>query len=64
MTQDRQVRRWIEARARQHAAAQHLRDAQHELDGANAELITAGAALAERLRLLDVTGRADQRRAA
>ena len=52
MTDDRQIRRWAEARARHHAAAQLLRDAQHELDAATAELVTAGAALAERIRLL------------
>lgn len=52
MTDDRQTLRWAEARARHHAAAQLLRDAQHELDDAAAELTTAGAALAERVRLL------------
>lgn len=53
MTQDRQIDRFTEARRRQHAAAQAHRQTQHELDAASAELITAAAALAERLRLLN-----------
>lgn len=52
MTQDRQVARFTEARRRQHAATQAHRETQHKLDAANAELVTAGAALAERVRLL------------
>lgn len=61
---DRQITRWREARVRLHHAQQHLRDAQLEVDAASAEAVTAGAALAERVRLLDVTHRADERRAA
>jgi hypothetical protein len=50
MTDDRQTHRFAEARARHHAATQLLRDAQRELDAAAAELVTAGAALSERVR--------------
>jgi len=47
---DRQLERWVEARAEHHKATQHLRRAQAELDGAASELATAGQALADRVR--------------
>lgn len=56
MTDHRQLSRWADAR--HHEAQQHHRDAQRELDAAAAELTTAGAALAERIQLLDSGTRA------
>lgn len=61
---DRQITRWQEARVRLHHAQQQLRSAQLEVDAASAEAVTAGAALAERVRLADASHRADMRRAA
>lgn len=61
---DRQISRWQDARVRHHQAQQAHRDATHELEAAAAELTTAGAALAERIRILDATQRATVRRAA
>lgn len=63
MTEDRQTRRWANARLRHHQAVQAHREAQRELDAAAAELVTAGAALAERLQIVVAIG-PDQRRAA
>ena len=57
MTRDRQTDRFAEARARHHAATQAHRQALDNLDAAAAELTTAGAALAERVRLLERTTR-------
>ncbi len=64
MSDDRQTRRFAEARQRYSEAQATHRAAVHELERAAAELTTAGAALAERIRLTDLTSRADQRRAA
>ncbi len=64
MSDDRQVRRFADARLRHHEATQAHRDAVHEVEAAAAELACAGADLAERVVLLDATNRADRRRAA
>lgn len=58
---DRQLDRFAAARSTHHSALEALRMAQHEADRAAAELATAGSALAERVRLLDVTNAADGR---
>ncbi len=50
---DRQLTRWAEARARCHAATMAHRAAVYEVEQAAAELTVAGAALAERVRILD-----------
>lgn len=52
---DRQVGRWALARRIHHKAGQDLRDAQQAFDKADAELTTAGAALAERIRTSNPT---------
>ncbi len=57
---DRQVERFRAARARHHAAQQAHRAAVAELEAAAAEVTCAGADLAERIRLLDATSRADR----
>ena len=64
MTLDRQTARWSEARRAHHEATQALREAQHHHERTGVELTTAGAALAERVRLLEVTRRVDDRTAA
>ncbi len=48
---DRQVERWRTARKAQHEARQQYAEAVRALEKADAELIVAGAALAERLAL-------------
>ncbi len=53
---DRQISRFAEARRRHHAATQAHRGAVYELEAAAAELATAGAALAERVQILNPAG--------
>lgn len=64
MSQDRQIARLADARRWHHEATQTHREAVEELARAGAELTTAASALAERVRLLDTTRRADARRVA
>ena len=49
---DRQLSRYADARRRHHEARQHHADALRELDAASAELVVAGAAMAERLQIV------------
>ncbi len=52
MSEDRQVRRYRDARVRLHEATVAHRRAVEELEASSAEVVVAGAALCERVQIL------------